>query len=144
MDIKQLLEIGAQAFMSSLNNKEASGLSMGKVAEAMAGLMPGKGSTMDLAALIAQMNSSGLADMAQSWLSGGGNQSIDAGQILTLFGQDKIKNFANQLGLGETSAVSGLQAALPNMIDQASQDGTLKSLSSVSEIMGMAGKLFGK
>ncbi len=142
MDIKQLLEIGAQAFLSSLDKNEASGLSLGGVAEALAQLMPGEGKNLDLGALIGQMDTGGLASIAQSWLSNGGNHSVDAGQVLSLFGQHKIKGFADQLGIGETSAISGLQAALPNMVDQASSDGTLDSIGGMAGML--AGKLFGK
>ena len=144
MDIKQLLQIGAQTFLSSIGEQEGSGLSTNKVASALADLLPGKGQNLDLGALIGQMKGGGLAAMAESWLGNGGNQSIDAGQILSLLGRDKIQGFAQQLGLGENSAVSGLQSALPKMIDQASSDGALDALGGVSGVLGMAGKLFGR
>ncbi|MEM1080646.1 MAG: YidB family protein [Pseudomonadota bacterium] len=143
MNIQQLLDIGAQSFISALG-EQGGGLSLRSVTKALSGLLPGDGSSLDLSALISKMDSGGLAAMAQSWLSSGGNQSIDAGQILNLFGQDQLKGFADQLGIGEQGAVTGLQAALPDMIDQASPNGTLESLGGVSGVLDMAGKLFGK
>lgn len=144
MDIKQLLQVGAQAFLSSIGKQEGSGLSMNQVTSALADLLPGQGQNLDLGALIGQMQGGGLAALAESWLGNGGNQSIDTAQILSLFGQDKIRGFAQQLGLGESSALSGLQSALPKMIDQASSDGSLDALGGVSGVLGIAGKLFGR
>ena len=149
MNVKELLRIGAEAFLSSVGKQEgvntaSSGLSINKVMQALSLLFPGQGQNVDIGALIGKMQGGGLAAIAESWLSNGGNQSIDMGQIIDLFGNDKIRGFAQQLGLDEKVATAGLQDAVPQMVDRASSNGTLDALGGVSGILGMAGKLFGR
>jgi len=140
MNIEQLLRIGAQAFQS--NTGSAGGeLSIDRIVQALSGLLPGTGNQVDLAALISQMQGGGLAAIAQSWLSDAGNAGIDAGSILEIFGRGKIDAFATQLGLDSGTAVDGLRAALPEIVDKASSGGSLGSLGGIA---GLAGKLFGR
>ena len=149
MNVKELLRVGAEAFLSSVSKQENvntanSGLSIPAVMKALALLFPGKGQQLDLGALISKMQNGGLAAIAESWLGNGSNQSIDVGQIIDLFGNDKIRGFAQQLGLDERTATTGLQDAVPQMIDKASTNGALDALGGVSGIMDLAGKLFGR
>jgi len=144
MNVEQILKIGAEAFQSQVGQQLAGSLSVEKIMDALAGLMPGEGKTVDLSALIGQMQGGGLAAMAQSWLGDGGNAGIDAGQLMSLFGSGRIQQFASQLGLEESTAVEGLQGAVPEMIDKASTGGTLEALGGAEGLMGMAGKLFGR
>ncbi|MEM7053952.1 MAG: YidB family protein [Pseudomonadota bacterium] len=146
MNVEELLRIGAEAFLSSLSKQEgantaSSDLSISKVMQALLQLFPRQGQNIDLGALIGKMQGGGLAAIAESWLGNGGNQSIDINQIIDLFGNEKIRGFAEQLGLSESDAIAGLQDAVPYVVDKASIDGTLGG---VSGILGMAGKLFGR
>ena len=144
MNIQELLKIGAQAFQSGVADEISSSLSLDTVMDALAGLMPGDGKNVDLGALIGKMQGGGLAAMAETWLGDGGNDGIDAGQLVDLFGRDSIRSFAGKLGLDEGTALSGLQEAVPSMVDKASAGGTLESLGGLSGAMGLAGKLFGR
>ena len=149
MDVNELLKIGAEAFLSSVSKQDdaraaSAGLSLDSIMQALAKLLPGQGQKLDLGALVGQMQGGGLAAIAESWLGNGSNQSIDVGQIIGLFGNEKIRGFAEQLGLSEQSAIAGLQDAVPSMVDKASTDGALDALGGVSGVLGMAGKLFGR
>lgn len=111
---------------------------------ALAQLMPGDGTSVDLGAMLKKMQGSGLASLAQSWLGDGGNAGIDIGQLTSMFDGGDIQRFAAGLGLDQETALEGLQGAVPEMIDKASSGGTLDSLGGVSGAMAMAGKLFGR
>lgn len=144
MDIKQILTIGAQAFQSQLGEQIAKSLPLDKIMDALAGLLPGEGKSVDLSALISKMQGGGLAAIAESWLGDGGNAGIDADQLTSMFGTGDLIRFADKLGLDQDTALEGLKGAVPEMIDKASTGGTLESLGGVEGIMGMAGKLFGR
>src|SRR6056297_3236141 len=141
MDINQILKIGAQAFQSQLDEQLAGSLSLDKIMDALAGLMPGEGKDVDLGALVGRMQGGGLASLAESWLSDGGN---GADQLMSMFGSGDIMRFADKLGLDEDTALEGLKGAVPEMVDKASTGGTLESLGGIGSVMGMAGKLFGR
>lgn len=146
MDMQNLLRLGAEAFLSQISSGEtgSGGLTMDRIMQALADLLPGDGDQVDLGALVGRMEGGGLADMAQSWLGDGGNRGIDAAQVKSLLGGDAISGFAKQLGLGETEAVAGLESALPAMIDRASSGGSLDLLGGASGLLGAAGSLFGR
>lgn len=55
MDINQILKIGAQAFQSQLDEQLAGSLSLDRIMDALARLMPGEGKDVDLGALVAKM-----------------------------------------------------------------------------------------
>lgn len=144
MTIQQVLKIGAKAFRSGVARELTGSLSLDTIMDALAGLMPGEGKNVDLGALVGMMQGGGLAAMAESWLGDSGNQGIDAGQLIELFGRDSIRSFAGKLGLDEGTALSGLQEAVPSMVDKASTGGALESIGGLSGAIGLAGKLFGR
>lgn len=144
MNVNALLEMGARIFQSSVAGQGASGLSLDAIIPALMSLMSdGKGG-LDVAGLMGKMDATGMAAMAQSWLSSGGNQSISASQLMELFGDSKIGAFASALGIDPQTALSGLQDAVPKMVDGASPGGALDALGGLSGAMDMAGKLFGR
>ena len=147
MDMGDLLKIGANAFIQSkLSGDNGSGLDLGSLTSALSGLTGGgSDGGFDLGSLLGKMQSSGLTDVAQSWLGDGDNAPIEDNQIKDLFGSDKISDFASQLGLSEEEAVGGLRDALPQVVDNASSGGSLlDSIGGISGAMDMAGKLFGR
>src|SRR6056297_1975878 len=144
MDIKQILTIGAQAFQSQLGEQIAKSLPLDKIMDALAGLLPGEGKSVDLSALIGKMQGGGLASLAESWLGDGGNAGIGAEQLMSIFGSGDIMRFADKLGLDQDTALEGLKTAVPEMVDKASTGGTLESLGGAGGVMDLAGKLFGR
>ncbi|HKL50346.1 MAG TPA: YidB family protein [Wenzhouxiangellaceae bacterium] len=142
--MNQILKIGAEAFQSQLGEQLAGSLSLDKIMNALAGLLPGEGKNVDLSALVGKMQGGGLASLAESWLGDGGNAGIGAEQLMSIFGSGDIMRFADKLGLDQDTALEGLKGAVPEMVDKASTGGTLESLGGVGGIMGMAGKLFGR
>ncbi len=145
MDMSNLLQLGVSAFMKSNQSGEAgSNLNPEVLMSALSDLIGGEGG-FDLSSLIGKMQGGDLLGLAQSWLGDGDNQVIDANQIMSLFGSEKISAFAAQLGLSESEAVGGLSDAIPQMVDNASSGGSiLDSVGGLEGAMGLAGKFFGK
>lgn len=148
MDMGDLLKMGASAFINSKMSGDAgSGLDLGSLTSALSGLTGGNDgdSGFDIGSILSNMQSGGMADVAQSWLGDGDNQPIEDEQVVNMFGADKISDFASQLGLNESEAIGGLRDALPQMVDNASSGGSLlDSIGGIGGAINMASKLFGR
>ena len=145
MEINELLEIGAKLFRNSnLSGEAGSNLDMGSIISALSGLTGGdKG--FDVGALVNNLDTGGLGDIAKSWLGDGDNKSISPEQIKNVLGPDKLAEFASKLGVSPQEAEGGLSEALPQMVDKASSGGSLlDSLGGVEGVLGMANKLFSR
>jgi uncharacterized protein YidB (DUF937 family) len=85
----------------------------------------GKGG-LDLAGLASSMASNGeLGTLLSSWLGDGANQSMSADAISDLFGQEKVTQFADKVGVSGQEAAGGLSDIIPQLMDQASSGGNL-------------------
>jgi uncharacterized protein YidB (DUF937 family) len=75
---------------------------------------------------------------------------VSGTQVTQILGADQIAAFAKQLGISPEQAVSGLQAALPQVVDKASPTGSLDlnslldSVGGVSGAINLASKIFGR
>lgn len=148
MDMGDLLKMGASAFIKSKMSGDAgSGLDLGTLTSALSGLTGGNNDNggMDLGSVLGNMQGGGMADMAQSWLGDGDNQPMEDSHVTSMFGADKISDFASQLGMSESEAIGGLRDAMPEMVNNASSGGSLlDSIGGVGGAIGMASKLFGR
>ncbi|MEO9459799.1 MAG: YidB family protein [Lentilitoribacter sp.] len=91
---------------------------------------------MDLGSLVSGLQSSGLGDLASSWLGDGENSNISTNQLKNILGDDKVYAAAAQIGTDEGSLLDSLQDALPQIIYKSSSGGSL--LDSVGGIGGLA------
>ncbi len=154
-----LLQIGAQLFQSQLDKDRDGQLEITEIATALMGLFAnGQGQSQagglaGLASMVTGLQSSGnpdLMSMVSSWLSPGANAPVSGGQLTQMFGEDKIAAFAQQLGITPEKALSGLQAAVPGVVDKASPSGSLdvgsllNAVGGVSGAIGLASKFFGR
>ena len=159
MDMGNLMQLGAQMFQSQLDKDRDGQLEITEIASALMGLVSnGQGQSQagglsGLMSMVSGMQGSGNGDLmsiAASWLGKGENAPISGGQLTQMLGSDKIAAFAQQLGLSQEQAVSGLQAAIPQVVDKASPDGALDlgnmldAVGGVSGAIGLASKLFGR
>lgn len=149
MDINQLLRIGAQLFSQS--NANTDGLNENTITSALSHLFGGdsEGKGIDLQSIIQSLNGAGLANIAASWLGNGDNATISATDIGNIFNPDQLSNFANEVKLPESEAVTGLQETLPGMIDKASPNGDIasdlfQSIGGISGLLNIASNIFGK
>jgi len=139
MSMNELLQVAAKAFINSPSTGNAgSQLNSRDLTSQLAKLLGGdsSGAGIDLGGLLAQFNSGGLGSVVQSWLGDGGNLPVDANQIETLMGKDKIADLASQLGLNQSEVAGGLADALPTMVDKGSSSGSLlDTLSGLSRVI---------
>ena len=145
MDLQQLLQIGAAAFKSGAGDAQVQQLPTQNIMGALTALLGNGQGGIDIASLVKLASSSGLMEMAQSWLSDGPNATLSVDGIIKMLGQAKLGEFARQLGIDQNTAIGGLQEAIPAIVDKASSGGTLlDSFGGVEGVLGMAGKLFGR
>jgi uncharacterized protein YidB (DUF937 family) len=90
------MEMATQHFIGELNGG-GTGLNEGVVSSALGGLLGGDGA----------------------------NDGILAQQILSLFGESQIDDFASKLNLDQATASAGLAGMLPDLIDSSSKAGSL-------------------
>lgn len=119
MDISSLLTMGAKLFQDKLGD----GFDTNNVVGALKGLLTDSKGELDLAGIMSNLSSGGIGSIVSSWIGGGENSSIDASSIADIFGSEKISQFASSLGIDSDKALSGLQDAVPAIIDQATGDG---------------------
>ncbi len=138
-----LMKIAAQLFISKLGS-QGSNLDLGGVMGALKGFLPTSGEDLDLAGLVGQFTQGGggLASLASSWLGDGSNESFSPSQLVSLFGESKVSEFAGQLGLDSNTAASGLSGMLPDLIDQNSQGGNIMGNVAASAAKGFFKKFF--
>jgi len=116
----------AQQFIADTNNN--GNIEITEVMASMTNLLSSSQSPIDLNAIVAKMQDSGLSDIASSWLGDGDNAPISSGQIGELLDSDKLQAFASALNLDLDSVTDGLSKVIPNLIDQSSSGGQLQDL----------------
>lgn len=78
-----------------------------------------------LGGLLGQLQNSGYADQAQSWVGRGQNAPISADDIGAIFGQGGLSNIAKMSGLSEQDAAAGLAHLLPEVVDHVTPEGNV-------------------
>ena len=94
--------------------------------------------TGGLSGFISKLTSSGLGNVAQSWLGGGaGAQAVSSSQIESLLGGQGglLGSITSKLGIGGATASSALGFLLPMVVGKLTQGGTVPTSLS-SEVMG--------
>jgi len=117
---------------------------LGGNSDAIGGVMNsliGGGDKADIGGLLSGLKEKGLGDVASSWLGDGENAPISADQLKDVLGAEKVSQAAAELGTDEGSLLDGLKDAIPQMVDQSSQGGSLlDSIGGLGAIGGMAKK----
>lgn len=75
--------------------------------------------------LMGKLNASGLQEQMRSWVGTGSNQQVSAQQIQEAVGSQNLAEAAQQAGMSPDQAASQLAQALPQLIDQATPEGSL-------------------
>lgn len=135
-----IIEMGA----SLLSEKLGMDLDPNAVVSALGGLLSNADGQLDFAGIASKMASSGeLGAIVGSWLGDGANESISAESISSIFGSEKLAEFASQLGTDADAASNGLADILPQMMDRSSSGGSLLDMAGgASGLLGAAKSLF--
>ncbi len=80
----------------------------------------------DLDGLVAALQQGGLGTQVQSWLGPGANIPITEDQLKAVLGNAQVQDFARHLGLPVDQTLKVLAQYLPDIVDKASPNGTLK------------------
>jgi len=141
MEISDLISMGASLFKDKIG---ADGVDSDAISNALSGLVTNSEGGLDLSNIISSLGDGNIGSIIASWVGSGENEAIDGEGLSALLGSDKISEFADILGIDTDTALSGLQDALPNMIDNATGDGSgiVDSLGGVDGLMDMANKFF--
>jgi uncharacterized protein YidB (DUF937 family) len=123
--------------MGLFDNLNLGGMLRGALGEAEAAALPAvlnavlaKTQYHDLNGLVAALQKGGLNAQVQSWLGPGGNLPITEDQLKAVLGNAQLQEFARHLGLPVDATLKLLAQYLPEIVDQASPNGTLQSKSS--------------
>lgn len=131
-----LMELGAQLLSENMGGQGDNNA----VASALTNLLGDGQGNLDLQAVAGKMAQDGnLGDVLGSWLGDGANNAISPQAIVDLFGENKLAEFASQLGANSGDAAGGLAEALPQIMDKASSGGNLlDSLGGAGGLLGAA------
>lgn len=100
----------------------------------------GQGGGAGLGGLIEAFQRNGLGEQVQSWIGTGQNLPISAEQLQQALGGDQLGNIAQQLGMSQGDASSGLASLLPQLIDTLTPQGAVpKDGLDLGAIMKMLG-----
>ena len=110
--------------MKEVGGKIFGGEAPGGLLEQVLGLI-NNSQTGGLSGLVEQFTSKGMGGLVSSWIGPGENQPVSGEQIAQTFGNDKIQEIAQKLGISEADASGGLAALLPQMIDKLTPEGKL-------------------
>jgi uncharacterized protein YidB (DUF937 family) len=80
----------------------------------------------DLNGLVAALQKGGLNTQVQSWLGPGANLPITEDQLKAVLGNALVQEFARHLGLPVDQTLKLMAQYLPDIVDKASPNGTLK------------------
>ncbi len=134
-----ILKLATDLFMQKVGGGK---LDAATVQGALAGLL-GNGGQVDIAGIIDKLKGSGLAALASSWLGDGGNAPMAPAQVLEIFGQGQVADFAATAGIETERAAGGLAAMLPELVDKCSSGGSLlDAVGGAGGLLGAASKLF--
>lgn len=75
--------------------------------------------------LLAGLQSQGMGDKADSWVSGGENKAISAQELQQVVGAEEIDQIAQGTGASREQAAEMVAEALPQIVDRVSPEGQL-------------------
>ena len=107
-----------------------------KMVEAVAGMIGGGGaggSGAGLQGLVEKFQAGGLGDLAASWIGTGDNKAASADQVRSALGDDEVRRVADEAGISQDEAASGLAALLPDLIDKVTPDGLVPDAGALAE-----------
>ena len=112
------------AMISGLFGGEG-GFDMSKLSALLAPIMALVQQSGGLQGLLEKLQSSGLQDQVNSWISSGQNAVANPQQITEALGADKIKAAAESAGIAPDQLAQEMSSALPNLVDKLSPSGQL-------------------
>lgn len=85
--------------------------------------------------ILQQFQQAGLGQQAQSWVSTGANLPISPEDLMKVFGQGQMAQWAQQLGVPQEEAAGGLSAMLPELINQVTPQGQVPATNDLDGLL---------
>ncbi len=83
--------------------------------------------------ILGRLQQGGKASKAESWVSTGANEPVDAADIREALDDDELKSIAQQLGVSEDEAAEAVAQVLPDVVDQTTPEGELPPEETLNE-----------
>ena len=112
-----------------------------KLIGAVAKLISG-GGIGGLSGLTQMFAQHGLGDTVNSWVSTDKNRDISPNEVQDVLGEDRIREVANEAGVSEQEASSGLASVLPQLVDKLTPDGKLPESNSANSTLSQLASQF--
>jgi uncharacterized protein YidB (DUF937 family) len=75
--------------------------------------------------ILGRLQQSGKGSKAESWVSTGANEPVDAADVREALDEQELSRIARQLGVSEHEAAEAVAQVLPDVVDRATPDGDL-------------------
>jgi uncharacterized protein YidB (DUF937 family) len=79
--------------------------------------------------VLGKLRAKGYGRQANSWVSAGENEPIDADAISDVFGRDEVSQAAQQMGVDPQEALGGLASVFPEIVNQMTPQGRVETAS---------------
>ncbi len=139
MDWQRIIMMGAE-YIRNNDDESTSGLDISQIASALQGVLGHNGS-IDISSLVSKAQESGLMEVVQSWIGNGENAPIEPQKVTELVGSEKVQALAEQLGISPESAQKALADALPNVVDQATNEEPSLAQQLLEQVGGIEGAM---
>ncbi|MRI58976.1 MAG: hypothetical protein C6H99_05670 [Epsilonproteobacteria bacterium] len=140
MDWQRLIELGAQ-YIQNNDDDATTGIDLGDIANALQSVLGSKDGGLDLSGLVQQVQDSGLMEVVASWIGSGENAPIEPEKVPELVSEEKVRMFAEQLGISEESAKKALADALPAVVDEATNEEPSLAEQMLAQVGGVEGAI---
>ncbi len=98
--------------------------------------------TGGLGGLVESFKGQGMEDIINSWIGTGKNMQISPSEIMKALGNDRLREFSEQAGLGQEEISGRLASILPEIIDKLTPQGKIPDSSLLEEeLMEMKKKI---
>jgi uncharacterized protein YidB (DUF937 family) len=101
------------------------GAEPGESPSSLSGILAGAG-LGGLGGLVERLSGGGLADEVRSWLGNGANLPVNAEQLRSALGDERVQQVARQLGVPTDRVLDILSRYLPGAVDEASPHGRVE------------------
>ena len=148
MDLTELFNMGADIIKGN-SDENTTNIDSSSITDALSNLFGGKdGESIDLSSILSKISDGNFSETISSWIGDGENKPISTDAITDLVGEDKISEFASNLGINLDSAKGALADAIPNLVDKVTSgensfvNDMLEKVGGVDGAMDMIGKMF--
>jgi len=131
------------------SDENTTNIDSSSITDALSNLFGGKdGESIDLSSILSKISDGNFSETISSWIGDGENKPISTDAITDLVGEDKISEFASNLGINLDSAKGALADAIPNLVDKVTSgensfvNDMLEKVGGVDGAMDMIGKMF--